>query len=70
MRRLMVLVIDWLRAWVRPVSAPSPAVEDAERRRQANLARLQRLARERQARIRAMQIQQDVIQRRKPQPPT
>lgn len=66
MRRLLARIASWLRAWLRPVSAPPPTLEEAERRRAANVARLERLVQAREARRRATEIQQEIIQRRAP----
>lgn len=63
----MATVAGWLRAWVRPVNAPPPSLEEAEQRRRDNHARLETLAAQAAARRRAIEIQQDVIQRRGPQ---
>lgn len=62
-------VHDRLACWVRDRTRPSsvvanPVLEDAEKRKSDVAARLSVLEQERQARIRAVQSQQDVMARR------
>jgi hypothetical protein len=61
------MIAGWLRARLPRASAPAPSLEEAERHQRENRARLEKLAAAAAARRRAIEIQQDIIARRRHQ---